>query len=111
MHTYVLLSYTTECALLLVTSMTTLSSEKIPLTAATRRVPSGDHATSRTLHDGQNKKESKENKKMRTKLSHCTVYTFSCVAILVMQSDLSQLPDATKVPSGEIAHTTCDPSV
>ena len=44
MHTSLLILYTVECALLLVTSMTLP-----PFVTATRRVPSGDHAISRTL--------------------------------------------------------------
>ena len=50
----------------------------------------------------------REDKWARTPPSHFAVYTVVCVAILVMQSDLSSLPVATKVPSGEIAHpNTC----
>ena len=51
----------------------------------------------------------KKDKWARTPpLSQSAVYTFSCVAILVMQSDLSSLLVATKVPSREIAHAlTC----
>jgi len=89
--------YTVECALLFVTWMT------LPLrVTAARRFPSGDHATSHTC-DAPMSKHRKE-KRAHTTSSHCTVYTFACVAILVMQSDLSVLPVANKLPSGEIAH-------
>ena len=46
----------------------------------------------------------KYDKQTRTEWSHCTVYTFACVAMLMMQSDLSPPPIANKAPSGEIAH-------
>ena len=95
-----LISYTVECAFLFVTWTT------LPLSVtATRCVPSGDHATSHTLRAGQ---KQKMNKCARTALLHSTMCTFACVAILVMQSVLSQLTVATKVPSGEIEHPyTC----
>lgn len=55
-------------------------------------------------HYGQNKK-GQNNAYIGVTLD---VYTVSCVTMLVMQSDLSWLPDATSVPSGEIAHPlTC----
>ena len=47
---------------------------------------------------------SKQNKRPRTEWSQFTVYTRSCVAMLVMQSEWSELPVATNIPSGEIAH-------
>ena len=94
-HTTVLISYTVECAFLFVTWTT------LPLSVtATRRVPSGDHATSHTLRAGQKQKKAKWT---RTPPSNCAVHTIVCVAILVMRIDLSSLPVATKVPSGEIA--------
>ena len=100
MHTVVLILYTVECALLFVTWMTLP-----PVVTATRRNPSGDHATSHTLHDGQ---KQKMNKWARTPPSHCAVYILVCEAILVMQSEQPRLPVATKVPSEEIAHpSTC----
>ena len=53
--------------------------------------------------------QKRANARVRTGKRHCTVYTIACVAILVMQSEPSLLPVATKVPSGEIAHEyTCD---
>ena len=50
-----------------------------------------------------------EDKQARTSPSHCTVYTFDCKAMLIMQSESSLLPVAPNVPSGEIAHEyTCN---
>ena len=58
MHTGLSILYTVECALLSVTWMTS------PLhVTPTRRVPSGDHATSYILHDGQNKSLKESNKR------------------------------------------------
>ena len=51
-RTRMLILYTVECTLLFVTSMTSPSS-----VTPKRRVPSGDHATSFTLRDGQNQRE------------------------------------------------------
>jgi len=92
--------YTVACALLFVTWMTLP-----PIVTATRRVPSGDHATFHTCHVVVKSQNKREQKAAHTSSSNFTVYTFACVAILMMQSKLSSVQVANKVPSGEIAPT------